>query len=215
MIFSAFVAVASADQKAPKADCEILAETVRSAVSVEGAQILEITSREVAANSHCACEIVKVVIETAKPEVEAVAAIVEVAILAAPEHMRLIAQCGIAASPDALAQILAVLAKYDPNAGEAGRSAKSAKGEKAALGEAAADANPLDFPGQGPVVPLFSMFPGIPALAGYNPFNPFFGPSFIPAFTPIIDGPSDEPDPDDDPPTPPPVDPPVVTNVNP
>lgn len=64
-----------------------------------------------------ACEIVKEAITVAQAEVELVAKIVETACLAAPEKMRIIAQCAIAACPDALPLIQQVLAKLDPATG--------------------------------------------------------------------------------------------------
>jgi hypothetical protein len=44
--------------------------------------------------------------------------IVSAAIEAAPEKMRIIAQCAIAVAPDALPEVQAVIAKLDPQAGD-------------------------------------------------------------------------------------------------
>lgn len=142
-------------------DCANLSLSVRSAVAAEQSKVLEIVANEVSTSPACACEVVKAAIEGAGADVKTVAAIVESAITAAPDQMRLIAQCAIAVAPDALAEIQAVLAKLDPNAGDSGESAKSAKGEKAPIGEVAAMPNPLDFPGKGPIGPLFPIFPPV------------------------------------------------------
>ena len=75
----------------------------------------------------CSCEIVKAVIEKTKAEPKVVGLIVKAAIVAAPEHMRLTAQCAIAVAPDALAEVQSVFAALEANAGESGRSAKSGK----------------------------------------------------------------------------------------
>lgn len=86
----------------------------------------------------------------------------ETAVTTAPEHLRLISQCAIAAAPEALAEVQALLAKLDPGSGESG---KSAKGAKAAAVDAAqlkkpdeTAPNPLDlmpfqFGGAPPLVP--------------------------------------------------------------
>lgn len=142
-------------------DCGNLSLSVKAAVAAEQSKVLEIVTNEVSTSPACSCEVVKAAIEGSGADVKTVAAIVESAITAAPDQMRLIAQCAIAVAPDALAEVQAVLAKLDPNAGDSGQSAKSAKGEKAPIGEVAAMPNPLDFPGKGPVRPLFPIFPPI------------------------------------------------------
>lgn len=157
-------------------DCLQLSLTVKAAVAAEQSKVLEIVSTEVAIAPGCACEIVKAAIEGSSAKPKTVAAIVEAAITAAPDQMRLIAQCAVAVAPDALAEVQAVLAKFDPNSGEAGISAKSAKDSKAPAGEVAAMPNPLDFPGQGPIGPT----PGGPG-----------GTPLIPVFPPVIINPPD------------------------
>ena len=142
-------------------ECGNLSLSVKAAVAAEQSKVLEIVANEVSSSPACACEVVKAAIEGSGADVKTVAAIVETAITAAPDQMRLIAQCAIAVAPDALVEVQAILAKLDPNAGDSGQSAKSAKGEKAPIGEVAAMPNPLDFPGKGPVGPLFPIFPPI------------------------------------------------------
>jgi len=142
-------------------DCAKISLSVKAAVAAEQSQVLEIVANEVTASPACACEVIKAAIEGSGADVKTVAAIVETAITSAPDQMRLIAQCAIAVAPDALVEVQAVLAKLDPNSGDSGESAKSAKGEKAPIGEVAAMPNPLDFPGKGPIGPLFPIFPPI------------------------------------------------------
>ena len=153
-------------------DCLKLSLSVKLTVAAEPSKVLEIVSKEVAAAPVCACEVVKAAIEASCAKPDTVAAIVEAAVNAAPEQMRLISQCAVAVAPDALAQIQTLLAKLDPNQGESGSGAKSAKDAKAPVGEAAAMPNPLDFPGQGPMGPIT----GGP---GGQPLSPIFPPIVV------------------------------------
>jgi hypothetical protein len=139
-------------------DCIQLSRSVKAAVANEPAKVLKIVEENMASAPGCACEVVKAAIEGSAADAKTVAAIVETAIMAAPDQMRLISQCAIAVAPDALAAVQAVLAKLDPNSGEV---ASSAKGAKAPAGEVASMPNPLDFPGRGPIGPLFPVFPPI------------------------------------------------------
>ena len=94
--------------------------------------------------------------------------VVEAAINAAPEQMRLITQCAIATAPDALAEVQAVLARLDPNSGESGASDKDAKSAKDSVDskysdqEVASIFNPLEFPGADPVGSLYGGPGGLP-----------------------------------------------------
>ena len=157
-------------------DCTALSLSVKIAVASQQSKVLEIVSNEVAAAPSCACEIVKSAIEVSKADVQTVAAIVEAAATVAPEQMRLVSQCAVAVAPDALAAVQAVMAKLDPSLGDAGSSAKSAKGAKEPVGEVAGMPNPLDFPGQGPVGPT----PGGPG-----------GLPIIPLLPPVVIAPPD------------------------
>jgi hypothetical protein len=156
-------------------DCLVLSITVKHAVAAEQAKVLEIVSTQVSAAPGCSCEIVKAAIEGSNAKPDTVAAIVEAAVTAAPEQMRLISQCAVAVAPDALPQVQTVLAKLDPNTGE-GTTHRSSKDAKAPAGEVAAMPNPLDFPGQGPIGPIY----GGP---GGQPLIPFFPPIIPPATT--------------------------------
>lgn len=173
--FPAFLAVVLGGlAHSAEVDCQKVALSVKAAVEADPAKVLEVVSNEVAAAPDCSCEIVKASIEGSAASVELVAAIVEAAIVAAPDQMRLISQCAIAAAPDALSQVQAVLAKYDPNRGDGDASSKSAKDSKSGKepAEVAAMPNPLDFPGEGPVGPN----PGGP---GGEPLIPYFPPIII------------------------------------
>lgn len=149
-------------------DCIALSVSVKHSVAAEQSKVLEIVTQQVSASPSCACEIVKAAIEGSNANAETVAAIVEAAAIAAPEHMRLIAQCAVAVAPDALAEVQAVMAKLDPNLGESASAKDSAKDAKAPAGEVAAMPNPLDFPGQGPIGPT----PGGPGGLPLIPLQP-------------------------------------------
>lgn len=174
--YSALVGLSSASSNV---DCLKLTDAAKNLISSDQSNLLEVVSSQVAAAPSCACEIVKAAIEITRPDVATVAAIVDAAITTSPENMRLISQCAIAAAPDAVVAVQTVLAKYEPNSGEA---AYSAKGEQAAAGagtpdgEVAALPNPLDFPGRGPVRPLFPILPPViinsPKVSQVNPGIP-------------------------------------------
>lgn len=132
-----------------EADCLLISLSVRQRVKRDPDTVLQVVDKELRANPGCSCEIVKSAIVETDMQVATVVAIVKVAFEANPEQVRLIAQCAIAACPEALSAIQDLLAKYEKAAGT-GDSAKSAKGEKAAIfseDEVAATPNPLDFPG--------------------------------------------------------------------
>ncbi len=140
-----------------ESDCENLALSVEQRVKLDSPEVLEIVEREMKSNPACACEIVKAAIKAADADTSLVVAIVEVSITTSPQSMRVVSQCAIASAPESLAEVQALLSRYDANAGESGESAKSAKGAKAVVASAemtepvAAMPNPLDFPGVGPV----------------------------------------------------------------
>jgi hypothetical protein len=127
-------------------DCAVITQSVALGVSTDKSLVLEITAKEIAAAPGCSCEIVKAAIKASEAESKTVAAIVEAAISAAPDQMRLISQCAIAMAPDAIGDIQAVVAKLDANAGDSGTSSKG--GAKVPASEVAKEEwNPLDFPG--------------------------------------------------------------------
>lgn len=138
-------------KKEKGADCSNLALSVEQRVKLDPAKVLEVVSSEVSANPGCSCEIVKAAIKTSEADVKEVVAIVEAAIHAAPEQMRIVSQCAIATMPESITEVQALLAKLDPNSGDAGvyssKSSKDAKDAKvAAVVSEPVLPNPLDLP---------------------------------------------------------------------
>ena len=176
-IYFALVSAALALPAFADVDCVKLSVSVKHAVAAERTSLLEIVTSQINANPGCACEVVKAAIEGANADAATVGAIVEAAIAAAPDQMRMISQCAVAVAPDALVNVQAVLAKLDPNKGE-GASAKSGK-EPAAAPKSADNGNPLDFPGQGTVGPR----PGDPGS------SQLFPGGTNPSTTPIVNFP--------------------------
>lgn len=135
-------------------DCEEIALSVAQQIKLDPSKLLEIVERETAANPDCACETVKAAIKTSEADVDDVVAIVETAILAAPDKMRIVSQCAIATMPEAISAVQALLSRLDPNAGDSGYSSKSAKDAKdskvASITAPPALPNPLDLPPEGP-----------------------------------------------------------------
>lgn len=117
----------TATEAAPAPDCRQNTLSLLESLPSEKEAIEGWVTNAVTRFPNCSCEIVKAVIEKTKAEPKLVATIVEAAIVAAPEHMRLTAQCAIAVAPDALVDVQAVLASLEGNAGESGKSSKSGK----------------------------------------------------------------------------------------
>lgn len=189
----------------PVDPCAGIYRHVSTLLASDPERILEIVSKQVALNPSCACEVVKAAIQQSKLEPKTVAAIVEAAILAAPEQMRITAQCAIAVAPEATVEVQALVARLDPASGDsAGLSAKSAKSP---VQEVAYVANPLDFPAEGsdgraPGAPL----PGGPTLGGLSPLGAALaGMGQIPLLPPLVPAAVNLPV----------TNPPVVTTVNP
>ncbi len=150
-------------QASDSADCPSVATSVEQRVNLDPSAVLEIVEEEISANPNCACEIVKTAIQASGADVSLVGYITEVAITSAPESMRMISQCAIAAKPDALTAVQAILAKLDPNSGDAysAKSAKSGKDAKAGI----------VVPPPIPPNPLDRLVPYIPPY-----FPPYFPP---------------------------------------
>lgn len=139
-------------------DCSKISLSVEQRVKLDVTQVLEIVESEVSANPKCTCEIVKAAIKASEADVAMVVSIVETAITASPENMRLISQCAIASMPEAVAEVQALLAKLDPNSGDAdsysSKSSKDSKGAKvASVSSSMEPANPLDLPFYFPPIP--------------------------------------------------------------
>lgn len=159
-------------QPSDSADCPSVALSVEQRVKLDPSMVLEIVESEVSANPNCACEIVKIAIKASGADESLVGDITEVAITSAPESMRMISQCAIAAMPEALAAVQAVLAKLDPNSGDASYSSKDAKSGKDAKAAIVSKVtppveppNPLDLPPFGPPIPP----PNPPQVTDPNP----------------------------------------------
>ena len=134
--------------------CASQSLALKGAIASAPSDLLQLVEAKVSASPGCSCEIVKTAIEVTQADAKTVAAIVRVASSAAPDQMRLIAQCALAVAPDALADVQAVLAELDPNGGKSGTSAKDSKDSKDAKEPQVADTwNPLDPPGSPPGTP--------------------------------------------------------------
>lgn len=161
-------------EKTDSADCESVGLSVEQRIKMDSSKVLEIVESEVAANPNCACEIVKITIGASEADVSLVADIVEVAITVAPESMRMISQCAIAAMPESLSAVQAVLAKLDPNSGDTSSSSKGSKSGKDAKAAFVTPPpeppNPLDGP---PPFPPLPPPPQPPPVTDPNP-NPWF-----------------------------------------
>lgn len=169
-------ALSAAYQKPSEAvtECKSLATSIRHRLEVDISKVLEVVEAEIAANPNCSCEIVKTAIITSRADAELVGNIAEVAISANPSAMRLISQCAIAALPEALPQIQAVLAKLDPNSGESSYSAKDAKSGKDAKDakDSVASVTPPEDPGNPLDRPFISFPPPLspqPPVTNPNP----------------------------------------------
>ena len=115
--------------------------------------------------------------------------IVETAIDAAPDKMRLIAQCAIAVAPDALPNIQAILVKLDPQGGDTVYESEKGgldKGAKVQMPEEVRPASPLDGP---------YLVPGVPPIhpAGFTTPPSVSDPGDMPAadFKPRLTSPYD------------------------
>ena len=138
-------------------DCLAVALSVEQRIKLDVSKVLEVVESEVGANPTCACEIVKMAIKASDADVSLVVAIVETSITAAPDSMRIVSQCAIASMPESIARVQALLAKLDPNSGDAetysSKSSKSAKSAKVASIVAPIIPNPLDLPPAYPPIP--------------------------------------------------------------
>lgn len=158
-------------QTDPAGDCKTTTSSIGHRVKMDVSQVLQIVEAEVSANPNCACEIVKTAIKASEADAALVANIAETAITSAPDSMRMIAQCAIAALPEALPEVQAVLARLDPNGGDTSYSAKDSKSGKDSKAAVASivpplePANPLDLP------PMFPPRPPQSPLQVTNP-NP-------------------------------------------
>ncbi len=127
-------------QASDEVDCPSVVISLEQRIKLDPSAVLEIVESEISANPNCACEIVKTAIKASGADVSQVGYITEVAITSAPQHKRMISQCAIAAKPEALSAVQAILAKLDPNSGDT-HSAKSGKNSKDGV---ASEVTPLE-----------------------------------------------------------------------
>ena len=130
--------ISAAYQKPGSSDdatgCDSISMSLKHRISVDPSLVLEIVESEISANPDCSCNIVKTAIIASGANPELAASIAETAIVSAPEKMRMTAQCAIAALPEALPNIQAVLARLDPNSGDTSYSARDSKSGSSAKG---------------------------------------------------------------------------------
>lgn len=153
-------------------NCPAISSSLRQAIESKPSDVLQLVEAQISSSPACSCEIVKTAVEVTQADSKTVASIVEVAATAAPDKMRLIAQCAVAVAPDALADVQAVLAKLDPSTGKTGDGSKDAKDAKDP--QVADTWNPLDFPGD----------KGTPPPPVEHPQGPGPGTGFPPVITP-------------------------------
>ncbi len=149
-----------AGKREASSDCPSISLSVEQRIKLDVSKVLEIVEAEVTANPSCACEVVKTAIKASEADVPMVVSIVETSINASPDNMRIISQCAIAAMPDSITEVQALLTKLDPNSGDSNvyssksaKSAKSAKGAKVAAVESVTPPNPLDIIMYPPIYP--------------------------------------------------------------
>lgn len=166
----------AAEVEKVEVDCVKMSALLQAEVKTTPSAVLAIVEKTVRENPDCACEIVKAAIIGSEAESSLVASIVEVVAVATPEQMRLAAQCAVAVAPDAIAEVQAVLAKFDPATGDGGTSGKEVT-EKGGMAQEPTLPNPLDFPTNGQSV-VVGPTPGGPGglmyLPSYFPFQPPF-----------------------------------------
>lgn len=156
-------------------DCLKVALSVEQRIKLDVAKVLEIVESEITSNEACSCEVVKTAIKASEADVALVVSIVETAITASPEHMRMISQCAIATMPESVADVQALLARLDPNSGDAevyssksSKDSKDVKDAKVAAIYAPPIPNPLDLPpSYPPILPTPPIFP--PPVTDVNP----------------------------------------------
>ncbi|BCU75343.1 hypothetical protein [Luteolibacter sp. LG18] len=147
--------------KAPAADTLEYALSIRHRIHEDPSKLLEIVAAEVTANPDRVCEIVKAAIKATENDKASIANIVETAATSKPDAMRLAAQCAVAAVPESLSDVQAVLAKLDPASGDWRKHSSKSKDSKDAkdakegeVAPAIAPPNPLDLPPPPPPPPI-------------------------------------------------------------
>ena len=89
--------------------CEAVARQVRASVSAAPDQVLKSLRDATEGSPGCACEAVKAAIKATDADAELVGQIVYTAVIAAPAEATTVAECAVAAAPEASATIKAAL----------------------------------------------------------------------------------------------------------
>lgn len=137
-----------AEKPAP-VDCQKVSVPFAEEVVAHQSLVLQLVDRAVRENPSCACEIVKTAIKATKADNKLIASIVEVAAIAAPDQLRVVAQCAVAVAPDSLEEVQAVLAKLDPGTGDGVVASEKGGVDKQGVATTDDSPNPLDFPSTG------------------------------------------------------------------
>ena len=90
--------------------------------------LITLVDEAIIKNPDHACEAVKQAIAMSRAQESLICRIVEAAILAAPDQIRLITQCAIAAAPDSLSSIQLLIATYEAS-GDSNTSGKEVSGK--------------------------------------------------------------------------------------
>ena len=92
-----------------KPSCEAVGQKVSAAVAAAPDRVLQSLSNAAENSPNCACEAVKAAIKASQADAELVGQIVYTAVIAAPTEATTIAECAVAAAPEASATIKAAL----------------------------------------------------------------------------------------------------------
>jgi hypothetical protein len=163
------IALSSLTQAASIDICVKVGKSVSSSIhrNSDFMNIISIVAEQVASNKSCACEIVKAAIITSKAKIKLVKAIVQIAMVEAPEQARIIGLCAYAVCPNvpkAGSVIQELLKEYD-------LSYEGGDSDKGGL----PDGGKVGLPDECP--------PGDPRSIHCPPLFPEFPPMFPPVVT--------------------------------
>ncbi|MEM9478529.1 MAG: hypothetical protein AAGA58_02580 [Verrucomicrobiota bacterium] len=97
-------------------DCDKAAEKLESAIEKKPEEVLVLLTKSLGKNEDCACELIKVAIETTDADVALVRQIVTAAVLVEDVNPATVAECAIAARPEAASAIKAALVEVTESA---------------------------------------------------------------------------------------------------
>ncbi len=173
-LFAAALSLSVQTSNAQDTASSAVIEEVKAELAYAGNSLLPVVTKHITATPQFSCEIVKTVITETSADAATIGTIVEAAAVAAPDQLRLVAQCAIAVAPDSATDVQVVLAKLDPAAGDDVVSGKEVSGKGVAASAPATAAatddmgNPLDFPSGGEVVQV-GPSPNSPGAKGLLP----------------------------------------------